>query len=281
MAAALFNLLLSYWYSESGSSGHNSGTDTSANDLSRNYSYQGSDKVQDPQSSLQVYDPVQFAGLIQASDNPSSTSQPTRWHPIQCPIIATANPTKRNRPSSWTLSTSHNYPTFPSSGYTSSASASSTCTDTDSKHETLNQPPHIPTIFHTGAEHGPPDHRFLLNSHRPLPFTRAHLLARLTPRASVRHWDLPPEPLPRHMRTVPHHPRPSERPYCSAQIYSCTRRLLHSARLHTSPVAGGQGCIAAGRRTALLGVAAAGIQGLEVSSSVHAGRAGWRVNEWR
>ncbi|KAG0642391.1 hypothetical protein HOY80DRAFT_639822 [Tuber brumale] len=50
-----------------------------------------------------------------------------------------------------------------------------------------NQPPHIPNIFHNGAQQPPPHDRFLPASHRPLPFTPAHLPATPAIPAPINH----------------------------------------------------------------------------------------------
>ncbi|CAZ82474.1 unnamed protein product [Tuber melanosporum] len=267
--------------SESGSSHHTSSTDTSSDDGSGHYSYQGSDAIHNPRSSLNFYGPVQFVGLVQGSDSPSSTSSSSPSHPIQSPIVTTTNPTKRTRPSSRCLSKSHNYSTSSNSGYTSSTSSSSSSTDTDSEEETPAQPP-TSLIFSTTGRN-------------------AHLL---TVTSSLSPIVLCRSPL----RTC--QPHPSNRHRYAANIDRLN--LCHAIPELSLVIAASQkgrvavfrltrvgdeycmrlddilpresefpGAITPGGSTALLGVAVGPIQGREVGSSVRRRRGGWRGNERR
>ncbi|KAG0642711.1 hypothetical protein HOY80DRAFT_1103264 [Tuber brumale] len=129
--------------SESGGSHHTSSADTSSDNDGGRYSYRCSDTIRNPRSSLNFYGAAQFVGLIQGSDSPSSGSSYSSPHPIQSLIIATANRTKRTRPSSRCLSTSHNYPTSANPGYTFSTPASSTSTNRHGARNPNQPPPHL------------------------------------------------------------------------------------------------------------------------------------------
>ncbi|RPB00164.1 hypothetical protein L873DRAFT_1835083 [Choiromyces venosus 120613-1] len=267
--------------SESGSSHHTFNTDTSSDDGSGHHSYQDSDIIHNPRSSLNFYSPVQFVGLVQDSDSPSSTSSSSSPHPIQSPTSSTPNPTKRTRPSSRYLSKSHNNSTS-ISGYTSSTSSNSTSTDTDSEEEETPVQPPTSLIFST-TEHNA--HLLTVTSSlSPIVLCRSPL------RTSLPHLFNPHQ----YAANIDRLNLCNAIPELSLVIAASQKGRIAVFRLTR---VGDEYCmrlddilpreseypgaITPGGSTALLGVAVGPIQGRELGSSVNRRRGGWRGNERR